>query len=211
MGNARIISVNPGAKSLGASNPDMLKRLARGYRNATPEVSVVGPKAFADFIFGINRNVSSVWSGKLLGIRLLIGALLIVSALMSGVDFHYLLFSNVQLVVGIMFIVGLFERMAALVGIAFYLLFFIWDSHLIVANNTTEIVTAILHSTEILFVVLLIVGAVVGPGRYSIDQLMRRSIVNRIKTSEAQKQAIRRQKEADARLSYKAYMANDGF
>lgn len=209
MSNERIISVNPAKATLGASNREMLERIARGCRASAPRLEGDGMKALVDFIFGINKNVSSVWSGKLIAIRCIVGAMLLASALISGIDFQYFTFSNVQLVVGVMILAGFFDRMAAITGVAFYILFFIWDSPVMMATDGVQVASTLLHSPDALFAMLLVFCAIIGPGRYSIDQLIRRSIINGTKRRKEAKTASRKAKEAEIRLSYKAYIFND--
>lgn len=203
MADVNVISINPGKKTLGALNIDVIEKVARSCRPAGHAIRIPKTKTVCNFIFGINKAVTSAWSSKLWICRSIISALFIaegiisVMAGVSGTDLHLAIFN---IIAGTLIFPGLFTRITAISGFILYLAMGAASipglglSFPVPAHEGLDF-GALAQSSAFLFL------AITGPGRYSIDQLLRRSIF-----LSAKRRAIKRARNAAARrLSYKAW------
>lgn len=180
MKDARIISVNPASTAPGDANSGIIQTLARSYRKSARFARLMGLKSLIDALFGINKTVSEVWSTKLLFIRLLIGAFFITVALTNGVNFSVLSLWNIQLVVGILLIIGFFCRIAALTGLAACVSVMLMQTSVMLAPDISQVLTPLLHSPLMIQSLLFASVAIIGPGRFSIDQLIRHLLLSHL-------------------------------
>lgn len=207
MSSSRVISVNPAIKSLGARNIDIINRIARNVHPAVNADPIDGFKVFITHVSGINKGVGTKLSSKLFWIRALVGVMMIASAISAGIDFRYFTYSNIELAIGIMIVLGLFTRIATLVGMGFSIFFFTVETPIMHATDSSQIIETMMHSPETMNIIILMVIAILGPGRFSLDQLINFTLLKKhaqkLKTQKKKKE----QKIAEMRMSYKAYMA----
>ncbi len=199
MANVNVISVNPAQKTLGALHPEMLDKVARGCRvsNASSESGI---KTAVNLFFGISKNSLSV-SGKMFAARLIASAWFIMTGIALGIDFSLFNTGAVSIILGSMIFLGLFSRVSSLTAATI----------LVTSISMTDVLSMdfasfiSIHSIQILSAAVCLIVAVMGPGFYSIDQLIRRSIFKGIKKYNKNRAAH----SAEMRLSYKAFQYAD--
>lgn len=209
MAVANVISVNPGKKSLGAMNFEFMQKVARTCRPMTQAIHTPRFKTVCNFIFGINKSVTSAWSAKLLLCRSLVAAFFIaygIFAIVSGASGINHAISIFNIAIGGMILLGLFARIAGFAAMLLNAsiaitaaLGYVW--HL----SASEIPIFEMQAT----IQALLTGiiAITGPGRYSLDQLLRRAIFRRAKYTALRRQRRRARLDSAVRLSYKAWQA----
>lgn len=168
MNEAQVISVNPGTKTLGELNisENKLSRISR--RLTAPARNMVSPfKKIVDLLFGLNSKVNAQFSGKMMLLRLLFGSLLIASVLLPmhpddilALDFgpH----SIALIIFGVSMVFGFLSRLVSL-GCAGWFGYRVYAS-IMVANPDITAVSLLMFA--VMFWVL-------GPGLYSVDQMIR--------------------------------------
>lgn len=189
MDKAKIISVNPADWTRGEA-------ALRNKKNATSRVAVLTKMArthkkssFVDFITGISKGTNKSASVKLLLVRLLCGAIFITAGAMGLSNGMSEPLSAVSLAIGISIVTGLATRLATLGGAAF---FGIQCHSLFISGIMPDAVLAGAFAAVALLL------AVLGPGLYSVDQLIRRLVKGR------HAPRIRRP-EKQRPLTYRAY------
>lgn len=194
-----VISVNPAKKSLGALHPELLGRMMKSCRIPKKIVSASGFSPIVNFIFGINKSVTTGWSGKLFVIRLLVSAYLIFNGIGSAPDFSAFNIAGVQIILGGMLFLGLFARIASIASAGI----FGWNAISFLASAPEA---AVMPDTSlILSAVLCVIAAITGPGRFSIDQLIRRSLVRAAKKRAIVQRRRKRRITSEERMCYKAF------
>lgn len=202
MNRINVISVNPGHNTLGALNPENFVNKTRENLRYTSDLyekveegaisshKKFGIKKRLNFFFGINSETGVKTSAKLLVCRTLFSAYLISWSILS--------FSSVPvevisafLVVGGLLLIGLFSRVASFGG-------FVASTVLATMqfiNNGT------LNESLSLLAITCLVFSLLGPGRISLDSILRKQIFRISKLM-----AIKKSRRiAEDRLSYKAF------
>lgn len=204
--NINVISINPGRKSFGEINFE-LPRI-----NVSEEIISKSSsktrhfRSFINFLTGINPGVTTKWSIKILTQRLIAGGTLIAAGIMDFNGFLDFDLPTVMIITGALVLSGLFTRIASAIGgIAFGAIAVL--SYLGIANPylpTYPISAGEINFAYVLYAGLLLNAMISGPGRFSIDQLIRsgafalrrRSIKNNIRKAH---------RKAELRMSYKAF------
>ena len=199
MNSVRVISVNPSEKTLGEKlfNQNRLSTISRCLAKPGRKLGFSWAK-FANFLFGINRNVNSQLSGKLFLLRLLCGAAVLASVLVpmhpdAVMAFDFELMKVPALLFGTMLVTGLFLRPASVVAAGW----FGFIAYRSVMAGAFDLEAASMTLVALIFTVL-------GPGRYAIDQIFRHAVfalgrINRRKRS----------RKAGRGLDYRAYVSVD--
>lgn len=207
MADVKVISVNPGKNTIGALNFEFIEKVARTCRPVGKVIHNQRVKSICNSIFGINKSTTNVGSAKLLLIRAIIAAFFMTLGILNlditflSAEFNIHLFN---IVIGGMILLGFFARIASICGFILYAFMAAGpllgvSSSSISLYSSTPVITAISQSLIFLFL------AITGPGRYCIDQLLRNWIF-RIAKHKAAKRAKRKNlREAEVRMSYKAW------
>lgn len=169
MNNAKIISVDPGIKTLGELNINEinLSRLSRTISN--PGASRTSFKNVLNFIFGINSRNSQALSSKVLAFRIFAGSLFTALGAMAltgtGMAAVPELLSITCCIFGVSLMTGLLMRVlsACAVIVSLYCAYISFMSG---AVDSFSLLTAITAFTGCLF----------GPGLYSSDSFIRRAL-----------------------------------
>lgn len=172
MSDTNVISVDPGAKTLGELRvgENRLSRISR--RLSGPGKKVTAPFRYTlNLLFGINRCVNTRFSGKMMLLRLICGGLFIVMTLvpMSIPGIMAANFTTDAIVltaVGISIILGLFSRMTTLAGAVWFGILF----SISLEKYEPDMTCAAIMMVMAIFSVL-------GPGLYSMDRYIRRLIL----------------------------------
>ena len=172
MSDPNVISVDPGAKTLGELRvgENRLSRIIR--RLSGPGKKVTAPFRYTlNLLFVINRCVNTRFSGKMMLMRHLCGGLFIVMTLvpMSIPDIMAANFTTDAIVltaVGISIILGLFSRMTTLAGAVWFGILF---------SRSREKYEPDMTCAAIMMVMAIF--SVLGPGLYSMDRYIRRLIL----------------------------------
>ena len=200
MNQVNIISVDPGVKTMGELNMteikigDISRRFSHS-RNSRPAY-----KKVLNFILGINSKVNDAFSCKMMLVRLLAGCLFIAFSIMPDITGSIDLssfgpVSVLSLALGITVILGILVRATCASGMLIFGYLF-YNSYMAgVADYHMLLLCCI--STIIM---------ILGPGRYCIDQFIRRGVS---KLSSAARKRTRRKTEMDMAVSYKAYGSVD--
>lgn len=170
MDKAKIISVNPADWTRGEAALRNQKTAASRVAVLTKMVRTHKKSNFVDFITGISKDTNRSASSKLLLVRLLCGAIFITAAAMGLANGMPHSLSAATLAVGISIVSGFATRIATLGGA----LFFGIECHsLFIAEMMPDAVLAGAFAAVALLL------AVLGPGLYSVDQLIRRLVKGR--------------------------------
>lgn len=205
MKDVKIISVNPGKTTDIAKNYQFLEKMARTCSSVTKAVGIPKRINFCNSIFGINKSATNTGSTKLLLVRTLVAAYFVTIGIISllnswspAIQFTAIF----SIVLGGMLFLGFFSRIASIAGvivfgyISTYSIFHFPNIFPITAVNVS-------YTTSLAQTLICIIMAVTGPGKYCIDQLIRKSILR------ASRRHARRKTtdEASSRLSYRAWQA----
>lgn len=199
MANVNVISVNPSQKTLGSLHPEMLDKVARGCRVSTAS-SDASIKSAVNLFFGISKNSLPV-SGKMFAVRAIASAWFIISGIASGVDFALFNAGALNIILGGMIFLGLFTRVSALAAIGMLLTSFTMND--VLTMDFAAFVSA--NAITLISSGVCMMVAIMGPGFYSTDQIIRRSIFKGIKNYNKNR-AVH---SAEMRLSYKAFQYGD--
>lgn len=193
MNQTNVISVNPGVKTLGELNigNSTIVRISR--RLTRPgRVSASPFKAIVRFVFGVSRDRSGSFSTKMAMLRMSAAAITILAALWQSGGLEAAPTAPVvaMLAFGVSLALGLFTRLVAasataICGYMFYLS---------IMAGTPDVMCAVSLVASLMF-------ALLGPGRYSADQLIVKGFTAIYRRSRAR--AARREKKAA--FDYKAY------
>jgi len=196
LNEAHVISVDPGAKTLGEVriNNSQLAKISRTL--AAPCRLVSAPfKRTLNLLFGINRKVNHQFSVKILLLRIICGvSLLAVTAHITNdpADAAGLTIpavAAVMVIAGISMVFGFFSRLVSLAAGCW----FGYNLYSSLMMGNADLVYGMLTIVMIIFFVL-------GPGLYSIDRLMHKGLV-RLTHLHAKKQ--------ENRVDYHAYSTID--
>lgn len=180
-----VISVNPATKTLGAISEEA-KMYDRPIAGIVSRITVTPRlKESLNILTGISTPAMTGASARIMTIRIVIGAALIISyavVLSSGNPTTILI---PALVLGISLLSGFLTRIVSVATMVCMILF--------VINGNAELPTALLTGFAAF------IFAVIGPGIYSIDQFLRKSIFRRYMRNR------RHHKQLRTNMNYKAY------
>lgn len=198
MKDINIISVNPSASATSILHEQGLKRIARRCRTKVSAKPLDILRLTISSIFGINKSVTSGWSAKLWIIRSAVAIFLVVYGFAEGASFRTFGIHEIEVITGLIMIPGIFTRLAAITA---SVVFMITLYPAIVSLTPVEFINDTTAMTSIVAATLCAVTALLGPGRYSIDQILRRAMLKAIDSRRiaAEQRAIR------DRMSYKAW------
>lgn len=157
----KIISIDPSRSPSGVVDPEMTLRFMRR-RGIVQSVKEQQNSLMADVVFG--TSASRFASKMLLGARLVVSGLLIAGAIMSltvtGFDGMSAGISIVSILGSILIASGLFERLVAATGSVICLVSLFISPSIICG----------------LLLVSLLLLAICGPGRFSVDRALQRQL-----------------------------------
>lgn len=201
-----VISINPAKKTIGALHPELLERVAKGYKAMDDAMPKPHLKNFFNLFFGINKSVKAGWSGKLFAIRFFVAAYFLGIGIMSATSFPSADVPTLMICTGAMIFLGLFERVLSFAG--FLLLGSIaLTSALGISWDLQPISTPFFNEQAAFCSLFALILAIIGPGRYSIDQIMRHTIYAAAKRRQARRISRNAERAADMRMSYRAWQA----
>ncbi len=209
MADVKVISVNPGIKTVGALNFEFIGKVARTCSSPVSKaVNNQRVKKVCNHIFGIDRSSTDVEATKLLLIRV-IAAVFLVALGITGLDPVQLTadpdINIFNIVIGCMILSGLFTRIASICGFLLYAFLVASQFYGLGSSITATSGSATPDLALICMSMIFLFLAITGPGRYCIDQLLRMGIV-RIAERKSDKRSQRKNlREAEARMSYKAW------
>lgn len=196
MGRAQIISVNPGVKTTGEIG-SRYGKLARISRTIAPTVKT--PKTMfykeLNLLFGLNKGVNTQLSVKLLLLRVVCGALMVLTVLLPMttneiVSMQFAIESMVMCLLGVSLLLGFLSRITSYAGVA-------WSGY--------NLVTSIMNGTPDMacgaLMLLMLVFSVLGPGMFSADQLIRKSVMAARRTARQHRGKVKH----SANLDYRAF------
>lgn len=193
----KVISVNPGVKTFGEMSMSNMSLVRFSRSLSSPGRKVISPfRKTVNAILGINSHVNDQFSGKMMVMRLLFGSVLILLSVCelngvrlfeSGTSVHPLLLLGV----GVSLTIGLLGRLVCLAG-AGWIFYSVVTG--VVAGSLPDLFNVMLALTMTVFGVL-------GPGRYCIDQFIRRSMY----TLSRKYRSNRKKKSPRVTLYYRAY------
>lgn len=169
MNKANVISVNPGIKTMGELNIEEinLSRISRTLSNPGQVSSTF--KNILNTTFGIDSNVTTHWSAKLAAIRIIAGLILLSTGILAltggqlGLAQHAM--SIISIILGISLMIGFLSRIisagAMIAGIV------------VMAECLSA---GVLDPASATVAVSGAVMGILGPGHYSVDQILRRGI-----------------------------------
>ncbi len=211
MTDVKVISVNPGKKTLGAINSEFIARVARTCRPVSLAIHTPRFKTVWNAIFGISKTATTAGSTKLLLIRCLVAVLLIttgVICIMKETDIYPPAISVFNIIAGSMIFLGFFARIASLSGFALYAYIAtvsIFKFHSLV--QVPEMLSGNIAPVALALTFLIL--AITGPGRYCIDQILRKNIFRICKRLTFRRAERKKHHAAENRLSYKAWRESD--
>lgn len=193
MNDPRVISVNPGVKTLGELSTGFQPGIARISRclsaPGTRNVSIL--KQSVNLLFGINRNIGTQVSGKLLFLRVLAACAVLLGIAGNMASAFSTPSAFLPILLGSSVALGLLTRPVALCGVIFYGF-----------ATATSFTAGAPDVSAASLTVLSAAVCVLGPGMFSADQILRRSIFRsmaRVKKSRAAR------KNKGNNLRYDAY------
>lgn len=207
MADVNVISVNPSKQTLGALNFEFMHKMARTCRPMAQAIHTPRFKTVCNFIFGINKNVTPAWSAKLFFSRAIISAFFIaigIIGILSGAEGIRQAVSIFNIVIGGMLFLGFFARIASFAG-------FLLNASIAVSAalgytwSLSAASVATFEMAEVTQALLLLIVAISGPGRYSIDQILRRAIFRKAKYQTLKRSRSIKYKESAIRMSYRAW------
>ena len=165
-----ILSVNPVAKTLGAMHPELHATLLRGGRAIAHNTRRAAVLLSAVFAVNASRRSSTL----LLATRLLFGTLFIIMGLCSldllpvQTAFHLPRWAAImEIASGGALMLGLFSRLAMLTLFGVYA----WVSY-------EALITGFFPQTALLCTLGALLNCIAGPGRYSLDMSLYRTLCN---------------------------------
>lgn len=193
MNQTNVISVNPGVKTLGELNigNSTIVRISRKLTRPG-RVSASPFKAIVRFVFGVSRDRSGTFSTKMAMLRMSAAAITILAVLWQSGGLEAAPTAPVlaMLAFGVSLALGLFTRLVAASAMAICGYMF----YLSIMGGTPDAMSAVSLVVSLMF-------ALLGPGRYSADQLIVKGFTAIYRRSRAR--AARREKKAE--FDYKAY------
>ncbi|MDE7412762.1 MAG: hypothetical protein K2N05_03090 [Muribaculaceae bacterium] len=191
MSSINVISIDPAQSAKSALHPEVFERIARECRFSrdVKHYNVSAQKSI-NLAFGINKKVSKTKSRNLLLLRSVAGISLVASAFAQGLDFTSFSASWAMVIMGISMVFGLFSRVISIMSATFF-------TYVLAISGLEISLANISAAAAVLFSVTLFIT---GPGKFSFDNILRRSMIRYAKVSSRRKA----EKLANLRLSYKA-------
>lgn len=171
MGKARIISVNPGIKTIGelGLKSSRLARISRTIANSGIYKKSLFRKTI-NLLFGIDNRIDTRLSSKLMLLRVLCGVLMVSSVLVPmspsaivSLDFGPM--PAMMCLLGISLTLGFLSRLTSYAGAG-------WFGY----NLAMSIIHATPDASAGALMLLMLVFSILGPGMFSTDQLIRRGL-----------------------------------
>ena len=184
--SSTVISVDPRSVVKGALHPEAAARIIRSSALSLHKPAKSYFKKFLNLFFGFSAKLTRRVSSSLLFLRVAFAAVLICTALFSSSFSLVVLPSVAWIVLGGLFAVGLFVRLGAVASTTLF-------SLLIISEAMTSVFDPFIAASLSISLFL----AICGPGRYSLDTLIRAAIFSAVNSS--RRRCIQR------RLSYRAY------
>lgn len=181
MNNTNVISINPSKKTTGQINTEFWAKMARKCRVRELDYKLIRFKSVLNIFTGINKNVSETTSKKLLITRVVIASLVIFYAITTLYSIP-MINTYIYFTTAVLLLLGCAQRL------------------LMTALSVALLITG-------LFPEGIIAGmlAFFGPGIYSIDQLLRRSIFRTYKKSVFKRARLKELNLQKLRMTYKAF------
>jgi len=148
-----------------------------------------------NLLFGLNKGVNTQLSGKLLLLRVVCGALMVLTVLLPMttneiVSMQFSIRSMVMCLLGVSLLLGFLSRITSYAGVA-------WFGY--------NLVTSIMNGTPDMacgaLMLLMLVFSVLGPGMFSADQLIRKSVMAARRTARQNRGKVKH----GANLDYRAF------
>ncbi|MDE6409200.1 MAG: hypothetical protein K2K81_03005 [Muribaculaceae bacterium] len=191
MSSINVISINPAQSAKSALHPEVFERIAREYRVDSEMTKInLSAKKTINFAFGINKRITRSISVKLLSVRAVAGLGLIGFSMFQGLSLSSFSLTWMMLILGVSLLSGLFTRFSSLISFGIFSYF----------GTMTALATGSLDYACIAASLISLVFMITGPGKFSTDQIIRRSLFRYAK-NHARAKAI---KLAENRLSYRA-------
>lgn len=189
MNLADVISVIPGRKTRGEFNAvyGSVGKLTRGLRSVTNQASSL--QQFVNFATGISSTTGKFFSWKMLGVRMLIGALFLTMGIISLISTPYDISAISMIAMGGSLILGLFTRFTSTAFAAF----FGYLAYPAIMSGSIPYEDAMTVITGLIFMIF-------GPGRISIDQLIRKGLFTISRRKRVRKPRV---------MTYRAYQYAD--
>lgn len=207
--NINIISINPGRKTFGEMNLEMA-RMDVSAKSKAGSSTLKRFKSVINFLSGINPGVTAKWSTKILFLRLIAGATLMATGFLNYFgEFSYNV-PSMLIILGSILIIGLFTRVLSILGAALFATVMATTYMGVTLPYLPQTIVPFgeLNYAYLLCSVLLLICAMIGPGRFSIDQMIRTGAfsIKRNKIKKRNKKAMRKsEKQAEMRMTYKAF------
>ena len=195
MNDINVISIDPSRETKASMHPELFRDFAKKYKDIRDSSVSIDAKPMArsiiNFLFGINKRVSTGVSVKLLILRVVIGSILIAYAGLSFEGNQPTLLTWTELILGASIITGFFSRIVSIAALSL-IGYACFSDFLNLGTFDFSLTLPLLTS---------VVFLIIGPGIFSFDQLFRCAFFRIAKRREH----IRAIKLAQDRLSYKAY------
>lgn len=196
MNQANVISVNPGQKTLGELhiNEHRLARISKAISGPSPISSPL--KKFFNTFFGINSKVNAQYSKKILLSRVLIGALYIyigLQGVIAGDSWSSMSgYEIATAILGASIFTGLLTRVTGIAGVILYGII-----------SYSAWIQGDIDISGIMMLLPAIIMIITGPGRYSIDQMIRYRLFTGLQGMKSRHRQNRRKE--NLRYGYRAY------
>lgn len=194
MNGINVISINPSESTAASMHPEVFEKIVReckvnSYRESHPHLY----RRIINVLSGIDGRVTSGCSGRLAWIRIIAGAGLIIlgcNPLQCGLSS----FSSIaSIILGSSLIIGSFTRITSFAAAIYF-----------ISMTIADLFGGTLNASLMLPALIASIFTIMGPGIYSCDRFIRRSLIKY-----SQKLATnKKHKTADNRLSYKAFAIN---
>lgn len=194
-----IISIDPAQATKGA----MLSEISQSFRMKGTVLADIErrreKRESLNIISGINNRISTIMSSRLFLLRLFMGVLLLALGIYPYLPYEITAvpesssvpqYVNIcEIVLGGSLLLGLFTRISSAAGFVLFTYLTV-NSAMQGAINLELVIPALIS----------VIFMVTGPGIYSTDQLIRRTLIKRINN--------RRDRRKSERFSYRAYAEN---
>lgn len=188
---AQVISVNPAVKTRGElmASDSKISKISRSFATTTGNEDSL--KSFLNTLLGISNRTHNGLSSKMLAVRLLCGAWLIATSAfpftMHALPTESIIGMSLGLAIGL----GLLTRPASLAGAGWY-----------IYSALPSLLAGDFTSTYALTSIILLSIGIIGPGRFSLDQVCRYCILRISRRN-------RRNRKRELKMDYRAYIMAD--
>lgn len=188
MNKANVISVDPSKCTFGALHAELAPKVARQFAasaHSSANQGKTGSHGLAAFLFP-TANCSFNLSMVLLAIRLLLGALLLADGITTiGKGATPDAICIAEITTGALIILGLMSRPATFIAAVYFAMLLLS--------------AATFSQTNLVIAVLSLIVCLAGPGWFSLDGTIRRTL------DSERRSRIREKRLAEQRLSYRAF------